>query len=92
MAAEQSSELKEILRLLPGDWKLEKLGPGRVRWIADLRCKNEQFRLVCDRGGIDIGKLVGGKMVAIEPPDDQRVFKTPRQIVNLLLASVKDEE
>ena len=86
MAAEQSPDLQEIMRLLPDDWKLERLGPGRLNWIADLTCKNNQFRLVCDRGYIGVSEIVDGKMISVEPADAQRVSISPRQVCDLLLS------
>ena len=87
MAAEQSAELQEILRLLPDAWKLKRQGPGRSNWVADLTCKSTEFRLVCDRGYVNVSKIADGQMIPVQPPDDQRVSISPRQVVDLLLAS-----
>ncbi|MCG8584053.1 MAG: hypothetical protein MI757_05000, partial [Pirellulales bacterium] len=68
MAAQLSPELESLLDLLSNDWRLERLGSGRVRWGADLSYNERSFHLVCDRGYIEAYEVVDGRLEWIEPP------------------------
>lgn len=84
MARINPEPLNEILENLPLGWKLVKVSPGQMQWNAELRFENQEFLLVCDRGYVNACKKIDGKWVSIEPPDDQRMRITPRQVVELL--------
>lgn len=90
MAAELSSDLQAILKLLPKGWQLARLGPGRIRWVAELAFKKDRFQLVSDRGYIEVSKIVQGKTMSIPPPPDQRISISPQQVCNLLLQSAEE--
>ncbi len=88
MAAELSRDLEALLQLLPEGWQLQRLGPGRVRWGADLSFGDRRFHLVCDRGYIEVSEMVDGESVWLEPPGDQKLQISPVQLAELLQARV----
>ena len=96
MAAEQSQELKVILETLPKGWKLKRLGPGRMNWVADLTYRNMQFSLVCDRGYISAHKIVDGKMVKFFKENclvDQQYVRDPdKTVADLFVKAAGDLE
>ena len=82
--------LREIHGLLGAKWKLAAWQQYRIHsnWIAGLEFGDRHFRLVCDRGYVDIYEIAGGRESQILPPEDQRTSISPRQIYELLAKAV----
>ena len=82
--------LREIQQLLGAKWHLAAFQRYRVNgnWIAGLECEGRHFRLVCDRGYVDVYEIVGERESQILPPSEQRTSISPRQIYELLAKPV----
>jgi len=76
--------------LLGGKWKLAAFRRYRVNgnWIAGLELDDRHFRLLCDRGYVEVFEITGGRETQILPPDEQRTSISPRQIYELLAKAV----
>lgn len=82
--------LREIQRLLNAKWKLAAWRQYRVNsnWIAGLEFGCRHFRLVCDRGYVEVYEITDGHECQILPPEDQRITISPQQIYELLAKAV----
>jgi hypothetical protein len=82
--------LREVQRLLDPQWKLAAFQQYRIHgnWIAGLEFADRQFRLVCDRGYVEVYEITDGREGQIFPPEDQRTSISPRQIYELLSRAV----
>jgi hypothetical protein len=82
--------LREIQGLLDAKWKLAAWQRYRINgnWIAGLEFGGRHFRLVCDRGYVEIYEIADGGESQILPPEDQRTSISPTQIYELLAKAV----
>jgi hypothetical protein len=89
-AKDVPDKLREIQRLLGGKWNLAALQRYRINsnWIAGLEFGDRHFRLVCDRGYIDVYEITGDGERQILPPAEQRTSIAPKQIYELLAKAV----
>jgi hypothetical protein len=80
-------ELQAVMRGLEG-WQMKSYKYFSVGWEADLRWRKRSFRLVAERGYMDVYEVLDGKPTQILPPEDQRLSISPRQVSVLLSRAV----
>jgi hypothetical protein len=83
--------LREIQRLLDPKWKLAAWQRYRINgnWIAGLEFVGRHFRLVSDRGYVEVYEITDGSERQILPPVDQRTSISTGQIYELLAKAVR---
>ena len=89
-AARDVPDCLEDQRLLGGRWKLAAFQRYRINgnWIAGLALGDRHFRLVCDRGYVEVYEITGGRETQILPAEEWRTSISPRQICELLARTV----
>ena len=89
-AKDMPARLREIQQWLGAGWKLAAWQPYRVsgNWIAGLEFESRHFRLVCDRGYVDVFEITDGRQGRVFPPEDQRTRISPKQVYELLSHAV----
>src|SRR5262245_35429536 len=83
-------DLREIQQLLDSKWNLAAWRRYRIHgnWIAGLQFGNRHFRLVCDRGYVEVYEITDQREEQICPPEEQRISISPRQVYELLAKAV----
>ena len=83
---EMPDSLRDIQRLLGAKWKLAVWQRYTVNnnWIAGLEYNGRHFKLVCDRGGIDVFDITDGHERQIPTTVDSNWITPPSQIYELL--------
>jgi hypothetical protein len=82
--------IQEVMKLLPSNWKLERHGPSNCGWEADISYKTIKFKLIEEFGYITISILKNRKWVTIDPPEDQKLKITYKQIYNLIIRNINE--
>ena len=78
--------LREIQQLLDTRWKLVVWQRYKVNdnWIAGVMFGNRHFRLMCDRGYVDVYEITTERERWLPPPQEQHTNISPKQICELL--------
>ena len=87
---DKPDDLREIQLLLDFDWKLVVWQRYKINgnWIAGLEFHGRHFRLVCDRGYVEVYEITNDHETEIQPPKDQLTTISPRQVCELLAKAV----
>jgi hypothetical protein len=82
--------LREIRRSLDPNWSVIVWQRYNVfdNWIAGLEFCGRHFRLVSDRGYVEVYEITGGQENQIVPPKDQLTSISPKQVYELLAKAV----
>jgi hypothetical protein len=75
-----------VMRELPAEWKVDRWDRGGMGWIAQISYRRVVFELVSDRGYIEVSRIVSGKPVWCEPPEQLRLEIGPKEMAELILS------